>query len=166
MANQLTADDARQSLNAHVTAKGAEINAKYGPHIGWKELQRIMEDRTCVRYPCKIVFDAGALKPGEFAHPVAVGERPEEGFIMYVHPLFMTDLGRVPVLVFYQLVVINYGEFASPDDAEAFGASAVGLSRDDYYAEVVRLQLRIEVSPEQTPFGEETATTGGAGCEC
>jgi hypothetical protein len=133
MATQLTADDARESLNSHVAAKGAEINAKYGPRIGWKELQRILEDRSCVRYPCKIVFDANPLQPGEFAHPVADGERPEDGFTIYVHPLFMTDLGRVPLLVFYQLVLINYGEFASPDDAETFGAAALGFSKEDYY---------------------------------
>ena len=139
MATQLTADDARQSLTSHVVAKGAEINAKYGPRIGWKELQRILEDRSCVRYPCQVVFDAAGLQPREFAHPAANGERPEDGFTMYVNPLFMTDLARVPLLVLYQLVLINYGEFASPDDAETFGASAAGLSRDDYYAELCEM---------------------------
>lgn len=34
MATHLTGAEARQSLNAHVAAKGAEINAKYGPQIG------------------------------------------------------------------------------------------------------------------------------------
>src|ERR1019366_1294120 len=126
MAIQLTAEDARQSLNGHVAAKGAEIRTKYGPTIGWKELLRIMADRACVRYPCEIVFDAGPLEPGEFAHPVAKGERPEDGFTMYVHPFFMTQLERVSSLVLYQLVLVNYGEFASADDAETFGAAALG----------------------------------------
>jgi len=139
MATQLTADDARQSLNAHVAAKGAELNAKYGPRIGWKDLPLLLEDRTLVRYPCQIVFDAAGLQPGEVAHPAAKGEKPEDGFTMYVHPLFMTDLARVPLLVLYQLVLLNYGEFASPDDAETFGAAAVGLSRDEYYAELCDL---------------------------
>ena len=134
MATQLTAADARQSLNTHVAAKGAEINAKYGPRIGWKELQRILEDRACVRYPCKVLFDAVALQPGECAHPIADGGRPEDGFTLYVHPLFMTDLARVPLLALYQMVLINYGEFASPEDAETFGASALGISKEEYYA--------------------------------
>ena len=133
MAIQLTAEDARQSLNGHVAAKGREIRAKYGPHIGWKELLRIMADRAGVRYPCEIVFDAGPLNPGEFAHPVAKGERPEEGFTMYVHPVFLAQLDQVPSLVLYQLVLVNYGEFASADDAETFGAAVLGLSRDEYY---------------------------------
>ncbi len=139
MPTQLTAEDARQSLSSHVTTKGAEIFEKYGPGIGWQELQQILQDRSCVRYPCELAFDAGPLLAGELAHPVAKGARPEDGFTMCVHPIFMTHLARVPYLVLYQLVLVNYGEFASADDAEAFGAAALGLSRDDYYAALCEL---------------------------
>jgi len=133
MATKPTAKDATLSLNAHAAVKGADIRRKHGPHIGWKELLRILEDRTCVRYPCEIVFDAQPLTPGESAHPVAKGVRPEDGFTLYVHPFFMTHLERVVYLVLYQLVLVNYGDFASADDAEVFGASVLGLSREDYY---------------------------------
>jgi len=143
MAIQLTATDARQSLNAHVAARGAELHAKYGPHVGWRELQQILEDRTCVRYPCDIVFDAGPLEPGEFAHPVAKGQRPEDGFTMYVHPLFLTQLPQVPYLVLYQLVLVNYGEFASANDAEAFGAAALGLPQQQYYQALCEITERL-----------------------
>jgi hypothetical protein len=139
MATQLTAADAKQSLTAHVAAKGAEIFEKYGPTIGWKQLLQILEDRACVRYPCHVVFDAAQLGPGEFAHPVPKGEKPEDGFTMYVHPCYMTQLSSVPSLVLYQLVLVNYGAFASPDDAETFGAAALGLSKDDYYTTICEL---------------------------
>jgi hypothetical protein len=86
-----------------------------------------------VRYPCEIVFDSGPLQPGEFAHPMARGKRPEDGFVICVHPSFITQMERVPHLVLYQLVLVNYGEFASAEDAETFGAAALGLARDDYY---------------------------------
>ena len=133
MSKPLTIEEGRQSLNAHVANKAAELREKYGPRIGWKELLRILEDRSFVRYPCEIIFDATQLEPGEFAHPFAKGARPEDGFTIFVHPLFMTQLERVPYLVFYQLVLVNYGAFASPDDAETFGATALGLSKDEYY---------------------------------
>ena len=133
MATQLTADGAKLSLNAHVAVKGEEIFAQYGPRIGWKELRLILEDRACVRYPCEIIFDAGQLRSGEFAHPVAKGGSPEEGFTMFVHPFFLTRLERVPYLVLYQLVIVNYGDFASADDAETFGAGALGISKGEYY---------------------------------
>ncbi len=133
MPTQLTAEDARQSLNAHVAAKGAEIFEKYGPHIGWKELQAILKDDGFTRYPCEIVFDSAGLQPGELAHPRPKGAQPEDGFIMSVHPIFMTQLENVPAIVLYQLVLVNYGVFASSDDAETFGAHALGMSKEDYY---------------------------------
>src|ERR1017187_9487865 len=143
MPTQLTTNDFKQSLNAHVAAKGAEICAKYGPQIGWKELLCILEDRACCRYSCEIVFDTAPLLAGELAHPEPKGERPEDGFRMHVHPYFMTEVGRVPYLVLYQLVLVNYGPFASPDDAETFGASALGLSKDEYYAALCELADQI-----------------------
>jgi hypothetical protein len=139
MSKPLTIEDAQQSLNAHVAAKGAEIHEKFGPRIGWNELLQILNDRTCVRYPCEIVFDAEPLQEGEFAHPIAKGGQPENGFTMHVHPFFAAHLDRVPYLVLYQLVLVNYGEFASPDDAETFGANAVALSKDAYYKAVCEM---------------------------
>lgn len=148
MSTQLTADDARQSLSAHVAIKGAEIAVKYGPHIGWKELPLILQDRAFVRYPCEIVFDSTQLQPGEFAYPVPKGGKPEDGFAIHVHPVFMTQLQRVAWLVLYQLVLVNYGEFASPADAEIFGAAALGVSQDEYYVALCELadQLGCEQS--------------------
>ena len=122
-----------------MAALGTETHAKYGPRIGWSQLRRILEDRTCVRYPCEITFDAAPLQEGEFAHPVAQGARPEEGFVIYVHPLFMTRLEQVPLLVLYQLVLVNYGAFATPEDAETFGAAATGLPKDEYYTTLCAL---------------------------
>ena len=143
MPKQLTVDDFKHSLGTHVAGKGEEIRAKYGTDIGWRELQAILQDRAVVRYPCEIVFDSQPLLDGEFAHPVMNGEIPNDGFTLYVHPFFMTQLDQVAYLVLYQLVVVNYGEFASPEDAEAFGASALGLSPEDYYSTLCELADQI-----------------------
>ena len=139
MTTQLTADDVRQSLTAHVAAKGCEIFEKYGPELGWPELLLLLQDRACVRYPCEILFDAEPLLASEFAHPIPKGARPEDGFRLFVHPLFRSRLAEVPMLVLYQLVAVNYGEFASADDAEIFGAAALGLDREEYYQVLCRL---------------------------
>lgn len=130
---------AKLSLNDHVAAKGAELHAKYGPVIGWRELQQVLLDRSLVRYPCEIAFTAEGLQDGEFAHPVAKGDGPEEGFIIRVHPHFLTELRMVPHLVLYQLVAVNYGGFASADDAETFGAAALALGQETYYRTICRL---------------------------
>ena len=133
MAIQLTAEDAHQSLRDHCAAKGAEVRAKYGPRLGWAELQRLLEDRMLVRYPCKIAFDSVPLQAGEFAYPEPLGGRPDAGFRICVHPRFAADLDAVPPLVLYQLVAVNYGDFATAEDAEAFGAAALGIGREEYY---------------------------------
>jgi hypothetical protein len=165
---QLTADDARQSLTGHVEAKGIEIFLKYGPQLGWTDLPRLLADRVYVRYPCEIVFDAAPLLPGEFAQPVPKTERPEDGFTMYVHPLYMTQLDQVPALVLYQLVALNYGGFASADDAEMFGAAALGLTRDEYYDRICELAGQLgELGPEVQPAEADDdggCTCGGGGC--
>ena len=134
-----TPAEAKRSLNDHVADKGMELRAKYGPQIGWRELQQVLLDRALVRYPCEISFTAEGLREGEFAYPYPKGETPEDGFIVRVHPLFMTELHLVPHLVLYQLVAVNYGDFASAADAETFGAAALGLEPDAYYQTICRL---------------------------
>ena len=139
MSKPLTIDDAQQSLQAHAAAKGEELRVRYGPCVGWSQLADILHDRSIVRYPCSIAFDAGPLQEGEFAHPVVRGERPEDGFTICVHPQFASRPDCVIYLVLYQLVLVNYGEFASSGDAETFGAAALGLARDEYYEAICRL---------------------------
>ena len=166
MATQLTAEDARQSLTAHVEAKGIEAFVKYGPQIGWGGLQRLLADRAIVRYPCEIVFDASPLLPGEFAHPVQKGDRPEDGFAMHVHPLFALELERVAPAVLYQLVAVNYGEFASADEAETFGAAALGLTRDEYYTLLCAMAEEVGGGAGEPASAFPPAHACGGGCSC
>jgi len=125
--------DTRPSLTAHVADKAAKVREKYGPNFAQHELNLLLADRAYVRYPCRLSFDPAPLLPGEMAHPVALGDRPEDGFVMHVHPRFAGQWERVVAAVLYQLVVVNYGGFASAQDAETFGAGVLGLSRDEYY---------------------------------
>jgi hypothetical protein len=144
MVTQLTAEDARQSLRSHLEAKGHEIQAQYGPRIGWKQVQQLLADRRYVRYPCELVFDEKSLEAGEFAFPFPKGDRPEMGFTLYVHPFFLLHLDEVAYLVLYQLVAVNFGDFAGPEDAEAFGAAAFGVSPDAFYSKVCELADQIQ----------------------
>lgn len=139
MPTQLTAEDARQSLNAHAMAKGEEVFATYGPHIGIAQLWSILRNPACVRYPCGIDFDDSALLPGEFAWPEPHGDNPEDGYTLHVHPRYMNRPDLVPFLALYQIVVINYGPFASSDDAETYAAAALGIDRESYYATLCEL---------------------------
>jgi hypothetical protein len=133
MPTQLTAQDGRQSMQAHAASKGAEVHDKYGPIIGWGQLLIILEDRGVVRYPCEVLFDSSALLTGECAHAQSKSDNPHDGFTIFINPLFVANPRDAVLLALYQIVVINYGPFASSDDAEAFGAAALGISLDEYY---------------------------------
>jgi hypothetical protein len=60
----------------------------------------------------------------------------------------MRHLDQVAYLVLYQLVVVNYGEFASPEDAEVFGSNALGLTREQYYLTLCEMVDQISGKPE------------------
>ena len=139
MAQQLTVEDARESLASHVFNKGLELREKYGPRIGWAQFQAILKDRAFCRYPVEIRFDARPLRPGEFAFPATRGGEIADGFILHIHPVYSLDLDEVPLLALYQLVLVNYGEFASSDEAEVFGAAALGMTREEYYRALCEL---------------------------
>lgn len=165
MSRQLTAEDARESLSAHVAGKGIEVFCKHGPRLGWVELQRLLADTECVRYPTEIVFDAAPLLPSECAHAAPRGERPEDGYTLFVHPHFRGDPDGVVRLALYQLVVVNYGPFAAPHDAEAFGAAALGLTCDEYYVELCALADQLADaadSPVRVACEHATAPPGSA----
>jgi hypothetical protein len=146
-------------MAAHAAAKGRELRQRYGCRLGWHELLNLLEDRAFVRYPCAIAFDAAPLLPGEFAYPRPRGSRPEDGFVIHVHPIFQANLEEVPLLVLYQLASVNYGDFASAADAEAFGAAALGLDQEEYYAAVCRLADRLGTRERSRP-GVEHAGAG------
>jgi hypothetical protein len=143
MARELKVETIQPGLRDQVSAQAAEIHDKYGPKIGWEQLGLLLDDRKYIRYPCEIRFDAEPLLQGEFAHPLRRGQTPEEGFIIYVHPYFSTQLPRVPYLVLHQLALINYGDSATLDDAELFGSLALGLSKEEYYRALCDLSAEI-----------------------
>lgn len=152
-----TAAAARDSLHEHAVARGTEIFLRYGPELGWEGLQRLLADPTQVRYPCAVAFDSAGLRPGELSHPEPRGPRPEDGFTMFVHPTLQGNFRDVVGVVLYQLVAVNYGDFASADDAEGFGAAALGLTRDEYYDRLCALADRLGGLPAEAP---------GSSCGC
>jgi hypothetical protein len=166
MAAQLTLQDAQQSLTAHLAAKGAAIHAKYGPGVGYQQLQLILADRDCTRYPVEIVYSDAALRDGEFAHPVAKTDNPEDGFTMYVHPFFAVQPAHVPALVLYQLVLVNYGDFASPEDAEIFGSAVLGISSEEYYEALCELADLVSEGVATAAPVPEPKTGCGCGGSC
>lgn len=76
MNERLGAKDAERALGDHAYEKGLAIHAAYGTELKWDSILSVLENRECVRYPCKIKFDSSQLQPGEFAYPHPLGSVP------------------------------------------------------------------------------------------
>lgn len=131
-------EDAQRSLREHVVAKAAEARLRRGGLIDREVMWRLLEDRAVVRYPLGVRFDAEPLKPGEFACLEVLGDRPSDGFCLYVHPAFEREDDLLPLLVAYYIPSVNYGDVASHVEAELFGATLLGLDVDEYYQTLCR----------------------------
>ncbi len=109
---------------------------KHGPVIDADAILRVLDDRSIVRYPVGMRFDAEGLKPGEFANAEPLGEHPKSGFCLFVHPMFEHRRELWPLLIAYHIPPVNYGDITEPEDCEAFGAALLGMGVETYYEQL------------------------------
>ena len=128
---------------AHAAATGTAIRQRLGDTLDYAQLAPLLEDSAAVRFPVQVAFDAGPLQPGELAYPLPVDGDPTNGYTMYVHPALAERTADTVAAVLYALVVVNYGEAATGDVGEAFGAAVLGMERDAYYRTMCRIADRL-----------------------
>lgn len=124
---------AQQSLRDHVVAKAMDARAKHPEGVDRAAMLALLDDRAVVRYPLGVRFDDEPLRPGEFACLEALGERPSDGYVLFVHPMFENVDELIPLLVAYYIPSVNYGDVATHVEAELFGATLLSLEREEYY---------------------------------
>jgi hypothetical protein len=134
MGQKLTAQDGKIALRDHVALKAADAHNRLSKLTGDDAIWRLLNDSAVVRYPVGVRFDAGPLEPGEFAFPSPLGEHPSQGFCLFIHPRFEHRPETWPLIAGYYLPSINYGDIATEDDAELFGAVLVGMNTEEYHA--------------------------------
>ena len=142
MTEKLTAEEGKRALTQHAIEIGQIVQAKYGPDIEYPDLLSILDDSECVRYPTRIEFST-KLKNGMFAEAVLCGQEPDEGYVIRVHECFIKEPDRVVAMVLYHLVAVNYGTFATPAEAEAFGATCLGMDQLAYYESMCDCAARL-----------------------
>jgi hypothetical protein len=140
---KLTLEDGRRALAVHCLDQGHKLRQKYGKAIGYDLLKTILKDETFVRHPVRLVFDSTKVEEGMFALAERVSLDASAGFIIYLHECFKQRPGDLLALVFYHLVAVNYGEFATHNEAEEFGSSALGMEKEEYYQLLCCLTDRI-----------------------
>ncbi|USN99628.1 MAG: hypothetical protein H6810_02900 [Phycisphaeraceae bacterium] len=128
-----TEKDGQLALRDHIVARALGARDRHGPVIDAESIMRLLDDRAAVRYPVGVRFDAGPLEPGEFAWAMPLGERPSDGFCLFIHPHFERRPEAWPLLIAYHLPSVNYGEIVTADEAELFAVTLLGMDIDVYY---------------------------------
>lgn len=128
-----TPEEAQQSLRDHIVTKAMDARLRRGGLIDRHEMMRLLDDRSVVRYPVGVRFDAQPLQSGEFACIESLGEHPSDGFCLFIHPLFENVDEMIPLLIAYYIPSVNYGDVATHVEAELFGATLLGIDVEEYY---------------------------------
>lgn len=127
------------SVSMHASEKAKEIHSRYGPNIDYPAVLRMLDDRRSIRYPVEIRFVSEGISSGMFAHTEPVSENPGDGYVISLHSHFEDRPDVLPALILYQLVLVNYGDLATANDAELFGSGVLGIDRDAYYEQILAL---------------------------
>jgi hypothetical protein len=129
----------QQALKDHVLERARFALRKWGPNIDYDKTLLLLQDRDVVRYETELAFDGAPLHPGEFGYAEPLGEDPEQGFRLCLHPCFENRPQDLPLLILYHIVRINYGDIATDEEAELFGSTLLELEPEAYYQSLCRL---------------------------
>ena len=77
--------------------------------------------------------------------------RPQDGFTSYVRSRFAREPARIPCLVRSQLVVVNDGAFATPEEVVTFEAARLNPSKEAYYTALCELADELAASAPGEP---------------
>jgi len=137
--SEITAESGCRALRDHAADRANLARVRYGPITDAARLATLLNDREIVRHPVTIEFDARPLQPGELAHVERIGALPVDGFRIVVYPTLRDREDAWLAAALYQLVLVNYGEIASSEVAEVFGAVLLGLDIETYYRRLCAL---------------------------
>lgn len=124
---------ARDALHEHLRLRAEALRAKYENQVNAETIMRMLGDTDALRFPVELRFRAEPLETGEFAFPYPIEDDPSGTWILCLHPYFKDKLGALPALIAYHIPTINYGPIITADEAELFGATLLGMEKDEYY---------------------------------
>ncbi len=143
MRDKLTVEQGRKAFAHHVTERALALREKYGHFLDENALQEILNDRDFVRYPTRLEFNSSKIEPGFFASVETVAGSPTNEHVIFLHEYFLRRPGDIASALLYHLVLVNYGDIATREEAELFGATAMGMEQEDYYQSLCRLADQI-----------------------
>ncbi|MEZ6005414.1 MAG: hypothetical protein R3F33_14665 [Planctomycetota bacterium] len=160
----LTEEDGLQALRMHLQERARVAHLRY-PDLGQESsLRALLRDGEIVRFPVELRFGTEGLIPGEFAHAEPKEDRAAAGFTLFVHPQFEGRWADLAPLVLYHVPSINYLDVAGAEEAELFGATALGLDIEDYYKRICTLADELGPAPVDPLAASVPGADGLGGC--
>lgn len=164
-------EDGYRALRGHVAEKARLGRERYGPDFDPEAVRALLADPDVVRFSTQIEFSSAELRPGEFAYLKVSQQGPKGGFTLFVHDEFEGSPELLSLLVAYHIPSINYLDIAGPEEAELFGSTLHGLSKDEYYERLCALvdglpgpkapEITAEVAALMEPPSQPDATLPG-----
>lgn len=129
----------RASLREHLLAQARVAHHRHAP-LTAEKLAALLNDPECLRYPVRLVYETGEMAANQFAQPEVDWRSAEgRGRVLYLRPKLRERPDLLPLAVAYMIPVINYGDLVTDEHCLAFGATLLGLTEDEYYAQLCAL---------------------------
>jgi hypothetical protein len=142
-----------RGLLDHILRKAAHAREKYGGEIDTAAVLHILEDREIVHYPVAIRFEAWHLEPDELAYLEQLGEHPDEGFLLFMHPALEAHHELWPAVIAFHLPAVNYGDAITHDEARQYAATLLGIAADTLTAALEQLAESLPHHGHHAPHG-------------
>lgn len=133
MNQKLTVEDGKKALVEHATTKALDIVEKYGVLNSLEQLNALLKDSSFIRFPTEIQFIDAVVDGETFGFVDKKSENPSDGYVIYLHKNVKNDEILMVATTMYLLVSVNYGDFASFEEAEVFGSVSMGMDKEEYY---------------------------------
>lgn len=132
-------------LQDHADRAAERAVERLGGPLDAVNLPRFLEDDTCLRYATTVLFSAEGMEPHQFAEPYFEEDDGKRVCRLHVHPRFAGYPHYLPYFVAYMAPVINYGQVATPEVCERYGAYVLGLDQEAFYTQLCDIM-------DNTPF--------------
>ncbi len=160
------------SLLERLRDQAEATRLKHGP-LSPGNLETILSDGACVRYPTRLVLEFGEMGLHQFAQPeLDHRDSSGRGRVLYLRPVLGKRPDLISQAVSYMIPVINYGRMVTDLHCIAYGAVLMGLDEETYYQAICGLADFVGAE-NLLPDGSEPALPegssggcGSGGCGC
>lgn len=162
------ADVGEDSLILRLREQGQEAREKHGA-LSPSNIETVLSDIDCVRYPTRLVLEFGEMAMHQFAHPDAdIRDESGQGRVIYIRPILGKRPDLMALAVSYMIPVINYGDKMIGDEhCQVYGAALMGMTEEIYYKAICDLADYVGAEERMSDANTEAnQQVPGHGCGC